>query len=516
MSRQRFPWGVTLVLLGAVYAGGLVTAFIVSVGHGAPVLIVGPVMIIFSSTGLVAAVCASMRDEGQRRAWRLVSSSFAWLLGTLILFMIPGGKTTFPAPADATRLLFVVALIAASYCFPIRASTPLDRRINTFDGLTIVAGASMTLWYLLVGPALAIRGAEPAAAAIYAIADLVLLFGFVRVLLRGVEGADRRPVWLLASAVLPLTASDAFLSYSQAHQSSSSRTSFGQLACITTMTFLMAAASVERCRDLSQAPPSRLGPPPIASMLPYLAVAAGWTLMIVAASKEQLFPWTGLVSGGLAITGFVVLRQISVQQASEAVAATDGLTGITNRSHFNMLLARALKRAARTGQVVAVLLIDMNGFKQVNDRLGHKAGDHLLVVFSAMLRSSIRPPDVAGRLGGDEFALILHDVASLEDTDLVLRRLSAASAEPVMIDGVGVRASASIGIALSHPEELTADEILHRADLAMYEAKRGTGQIRWNYWATTSGTSGSSMLDDERTTTLTSAPVTERFYHVDG
>ncbi len=482
VSRLRFRWGTALVALCLIYVCGTAAAFLVAAGRGAPERVAGPFMVLLAGIGLLASLRASRLNEQERQAWRLVAVSFELLLATLVLFLIPGGKTTFPAPADGTRLGLVLALIAASYCFPLRVSTPLGRRISAFDALTVVAGASMALWYLIVGPVLAVRGAAAAAAAIYAIADLVLLFGFVRVLIRGADGSTRRPVWLLASAAVPLSASDAFLGYSQAHHSDDQRTSVIQLSCIMTMTFLLAAAAVERCRDVGRPRSTTPGGSGVASKLPYLAVAGGWTLMIIAASDEQLFPWTGLVSGGLAITGLVVLRQITVQQATEVAAATDDLTGLPNRSRFTMALASALKGGAQNRHGTAVLLIDLNEFKQVNDTLGHKAGDCLLSAFSLILHASILGSDVAGRLGGDEFAVVLHEIDTLDAIEAVLRRIASATAPPVLIDGAAVLPSASIGIALSGPGELTPDEILHRADLAMYEAKRGTDQIRWKYW----------------------------------
>ena len=498
---MRFPkgrGGAYLAGLTIFYVCGLAAALLVDARQGDAAPVAGLWMMVFGVVGLVATLRGSRRRDEQRRAWRLVSVSFLFLLATLVLFIIPGGKTTFPAPADVTRLCFVIALITASYSFPVATSSLVERRTSTFDALTVVAGASMVLWYLLVGPVLAVHGAAVAAAAVYAVADLVLSFGFVGVLRRGAGGVNRRPVWLLASAVLPLTASDAFLGYNQAHHSGGSRTSFVQLACILTMTFLMAAAAMDRCRDVGLTARGRPGAVTVASKLPYLAVAGGWTLMVVAASKEQLFPWTGLVSGGLAITGLVMLRQLTVQKANEAAAATDELTGLANRSHFDALLAKTLRRAAQTQSTTAVLLVDMNGFKQVNDTLGHMAGDRLLSTFGRLLRSSIRKVDLAGRLGGDEFAIVLQDVDNVDVVEVVLRRIAAAVIEPVLIDGNAVRASASIGIALSQPGELMPEEILHRADLAMYDAKRDGGQIRWKYWTGPSETINSRALQVER------------------
>jgi diguanylate cyclase len=220
--------------------------------------------------------------------------------------------------------------------------------------------------------------------------------------------------------------------------------------------------------------------------------------MVFAAARErEPFPWSGLTLGGLVITGLVVLRQLAVQRESDQAAATDGLTGLANRSHLRDRLIQGLERDGRSNRVTAVLLVDLNGFKQVNDTLGHKAGDQLLIGVSRVLREAILGADVAGRLGGDEFAVVLHDIGSEANAEAVARRIVAAAGEPVMIDGRGVQPSVSIGIALSGPGEFTADELLHRADVAMYHAKRRGGDSRWACFADTMGTGDGPSLEDE-------------------
>jgi diguanylate cyclase (GGDEF)-like protein len=177
--------------------------------------------------------------------------------------------------------------------------------------------------------------------------------------------------------------------------------------------------------------------------------------------------------GGMVITGVVMLRQSLSQRESDEAAATDTLTGLPNRGRLNQVLARALDRAARSGQRSAVLLIDLNGFKQINDTLGHQVGDGLLTAVADAMRRCVRGGDLIGRLGGDEFAVVLPVIGGDHDAMAVAERITDALAEPVVVGGEPLQASASIGAAVCEPGELTPDALLHRADVAMYVAKRG-------------------------------------------
>jgi diguanylate cyclase (GGDEF)-like protein len=160
------------------------------------------------------------------------------------------------------------------------------------------------------------------------------------------------------------------------------------------------------------------------------------------------------------------------QRDNHRMAVTDGLTGLANRARLHEVLATALHRSPRPGQLTAVLLTDLNGFKQVNDTLGHAAGDRLLIAYGEMLCRSVRAGDLAARLGGDEFAIVLQQVGSAADAEAVARRIVRETETPVLVGDTPIRISGSIGIALSAPGDLDPDELLRRADQAMYEAKR--------------------------------------------
>jgi diguanylate cyclase (GGDEF)-like protein/PAS domain S-box-containing protein len=156
------------------------------------------------------------------------------------------------------------------------------------------------------------------------------------------------------------------------------------------------------------------------------------------------------------------------EQAAQlkAQAFQDPLTGLSNRQLFNDHLANALR--GPYGTAVEILLLDLDDFKEVNDVLGHHAGDEMLIEVGRRLRACVRPNDVVARLGGDEFVVLL--VGSL-DPDAVAERIVASLNVPVWIDGTMLRPSLSLGLASINEDAVDASELLRRADVAMYAAK---------------------------------------------
>ncbi len=148
----------------------------------------------------------------------------------------------------------------------------------------------------------------------------------------------------------------------------------------------------------------------------------------------------------------------------------DPLTSLANRTLFLDQVDEHIATIA-DGLRPVVLFIDLDGFKVVNDTLGHAAGDHLLVAVAERIRGLIRAEDVAARLGGDEFALLLQDSPDLERSVAVCRRLLESLRVPLQIDGQEIAISASIGMAASGPSGDRADDLLRNADVAMYTAK---------------------------------------------
>jgi diguanylate cyclase (GGDEF)-like protein len=155
------------------------------------------------------------------------------------------------------------------------------------------------------------------------------------------------------------------------------------------------------------------------------------------------------------------------------LAQYDPLTGLANRALFHDRLEQALARAARSGDAVALLFVDLDRFKAVNDTVGHAGGDQFLQEVAWRIAGRVRESDTVARLGGDEFALILEGLRDARDAAKVARDLLTRLSEPVALDGYEIPVSASIGIAVQPPSE--GDRLLKDADAAMYRAKRMGG-----------------------------------------
>jgi diguanylate cyclase (GGDEF)-like protein/PAS domain S-box-containing protein len=167
-----------------------------------------------------------------------------------------------------------------------------------------------------------------------------------------------------------------------------------------------------------------------------------------------------------------VTARVERERRFRAEAETDDLTGVANRRALARMLSAALARARALGLSVAVLMLDLDGFKAVNDRYGHAAGDAALREVAARLRRSVRDRDMVARTGGDEFVVVLPDLARHERAALdAAARMEAAFAEPLALDGVQVSLRAAVGVAC-HPEDGDdVDSLLAAADRAMYARK---------------------------------------------
>ncbi|MCU0242331.1 MAG: sensor domain-containing diguanylate cyclase [Vicinamibacteria bacterium] len=153
-------------------------------------------------------------------------------------------------------------------------------------------------------------------------------------------------------------------------------------------------------------------------------------------------------------------------------AATDSLTGIANRRHFVDMAERLIAQALRYGRPCAMLLVDLDGFKETNDTHGHAAGDALLKDFVAVCQKTLRECDLLGRLGGDEFAAILPETSAAMALVTAERLRSAVEAEETMINDRRLRMTVSVGVAAVDESSRTLDLLLKQADSALYEAKR--------------------------------------------
>ena len=151
----------------------------------------------------------------------------------------------------------------------------------------------------------------------------------------------------------------------------------------------------------------------------------------------------------------------------------DSLTGLPNRAFFEGRLIRALRCAAKANERVAVLFLDSDRFKDINDNYGHAAGDAVLVAVATRVRAQLREDDLVARLGGDEFAILLSPLHKVEDAQRIADKIIASMDVPIPVPGnTEVLTSLSIGIAIYPDHGATPGALLNAADAAMYQAKR--------------------------------------------
>ena len=207
--------------------------------------------------------------------------------------------------------------------------------------------------------------------------------------------------------------------------------------------------------------------------------------LVKAASPALLLG--ALLSAG--VLGYLLRRlrraydQLQASQArAQYLAFHDTLTGLPNRALFEDRLRRALVAASRTRGKVALLYLDLDRFKHVNDTLGHPAGDELVRQTATRLGRNVRDVDTVARLGGDEFALILVDVANVGVAEDICRRLLEEIGQPYALNDDQVFVGASIGVAMAPDSSADPDDLLRKADIALYEAKKN-GRGRYQVFA---------------------------------
>ncbi|MEY4593161.1 MAG: hypothetical protein RIR18_2056 [Pseudomonadota bacterium] len=209
------------------------------------------------------------------------------------------------------------------------------------------------------------------------------------------------------------------------------------------------------------------------------------------------------VSSGLGNTQQYVglVSDISDRKKEEELirklAHFDGLTGLANRALFDDRLQREMAGSKRHNHSIAVLFIDLDCFKHVNDTYGHAVGDVVLKTVAARMCSCVRQTDMVSRRGGDEFVVILEEVTSPEMASLVCTKLIEAIAQPILFDGHSFVVTASIGVAMAPDDAEDVESLLNAADFALYEAK-GSGRNRYSFFSQETMRSVNVRMDMEK------------------
>jgi diguanylate cyclase (GGDEF)-like protein len=217
------------------------------------------------------------------------------------------------------------------------------------------------------------------------------------------------------------------------------------------------------------------------AMIPLVAAGRTVGLIEITSSRTGAFDGRAVeLASMLAGEAAMALENARLYDEIRHQALHDGLTGLANRVLFRDRVEHAVARSRRSGSQIAVLFIDFDDFKILNDTHGHARGDEVLAMAARRVADALRPSDTAARQGGDEFAVLVEDVEGEADALAVATRLAEALRQPMPLGHAEVRIAASIGVAIGGPGEETADDLLRNADVAMYAAKgssRGGAEI---------------------------------------
>jgi diguanylate cyclase (GGDEF)-like protein len=432
---------------------------------------------------IFAAVCGGLAarsaESRQRKAWICLTAGLTgWAVGAAlwIIYVHVLHQSPFPSFADAGYLLFPVGAALAIALFPV-GYVGHSRVRYVLDGF-IVAGALFEIAWVLVLSAVYEAGGTNAFALglslAYPVADIAILTVAAIVLSRARTGRRSTLAMLTGGVVLMALSDSAFVYFTaKGVYSSSHIIDIGWAAAF--LTFGMAAVISRRATETEVVVPQV--PSRVSMWLLYVPVAIAALVCIPA-----YLPTPGLgpifVSSTLLMAAVMTRQYMVVRQNQRLLrlvadqALRDTLTGLANRDLFNDRLLHAVQVHENDSQSVAVLSMDLDDFKLVNDSLGHPAGDALLIQAAERLLGCVRTSDTVARVGGDEFAVLMEGLPEL--SRLVAHRVVAAFEAPFLIDGqqLLMRPSVGLAVASSANPDLSADLLLKQADVAMYSAKR--------------------------------------------
>jgi diguanylate cyclase (GGDEF)-like protein len=467
--------GVWLFLGGtAVAVAGAVVTFDSTLGN---------VLYLLTYVALCAAAWLAVRrvpPGPPRRPWVLVAvAQTLWLLGDVIELAYYYLSSIPPVGVADVCWLAGYPLLAAALTMMARRRAAGAMRGAVLDALTLAVAAGLASWQFLIAPALGtgVSLAQTLVPPLYPVASVVLLAAILFIALS--PGTRGTPTHLVLAAVVLYLAID--VSYNVLPL----WLDYGTVARIGPLIMLGNALIIAACLHPGRDELTRTGPRvkvlhPSRVLFLGLALLTAPTLTLIAdglASNAVAVLLATALSNGFVLTRFTIaVREQEKAQAELAHRARhDPLTGLANRS----VLAAELQRDRPAGSgPVAVLYLDLDGFKQVNDAHGHEAGDLVLTTVAERLSAAVRGTDLVVRLGGDEFVLFCPGLPEPEAMRLA-ERVVLDVARPIPFRGGRLEVGASVGIAAYGPGGPAGErDVLRSADEAMYEAKR-LGRGRW-------------------------------------
>ncbi|TML12680.1 MAG: GGDEF domain-containing protein [Actinobacteria bacterium] len=449
-----------------------------------------------AAAALAAAVCcfwAAKRHRAElRRFWVLMGCAMAaWSVGEIVwgFYEVVLGQTVPALSLADVGYLGAVPLAAAALLFyPSESASGSPRVRALLDGLIVAGSVLLVSWVLVLKSVVHASGASPLATSVqlaYPLGDAVIVALVVIALARTPTSARRSLGWVLTGLAAMAVADSGFV-YLTAVGGYATGDLIDTGWLVAYLAIALGALHAVLNRACSVSAPVESQGSLRRSMLVYAPSVAA--LVLAAAT---------IVRGGvidrvlwMTVLGTVVLviaRQVLAVAENATLTATveakviartdelrhqalhDALTGLPNRSLIMDRIEQLLARGRRTDTRGAALYLDLDGFKTVNDSLGHAQGDRLLQAVAIRLASGLRDADTLGRMGGDEFVILLDGDELVTTVELIAQRLIEVLHQPFEINGVPLAITASIGIATG--DRASAGDLLRDADVALYEAK---------------------------------------------
>lgn len=437
--------------------------------------------------GAACAGLAARRRRGRHRlGWlALVTALLGWAVGEVIWAVLevrPAFEhAAHPAAAEVVLLLYPLGAIATL----VLLSSPI-RRIPwhlILDGVIVATSLFVVSWVSVLRK-LVMEGSAPQVATLIHVGADVIVMTTAIIAFSRARAENRLSLSVVAGGVMTIGVADLLIVF---HSGMGSYHS-GDLVDVTRivgtcMIALAALASINEPPVLAHPDEARVVIRSRARLwLPYLplllaaVVCMGEAVGQMMVHRPILTIELGILVAAVLARQFVVLLEnqgLLKEVAQEAFR--DSLTGLANRAHFLRRLEQAVSYQRRNGATIAVLCLDLDNFKSVNDALGHPAGDELLTRVADRLVTAVEEAGLVARLGGDEFAVLIEK--SVEEAQATAQRVLECFSAAIVIDGVPLTVRPSIGFTVATASSsCTVDELLRHADLAMYAAKREGGQ----------------------------------------
>lgn len=434
--------------------------------------------------GVATIFAARSAATTQRRIrWAWVALALGLAAATIAetiwsYYKFTSGQSPFPSAADAAYLVFPVGVLAALLLFPAGGSRQSQSRL-VFDGVIVAASLLIVAWLTAMRPIYE-QGGKTAQEMFVSLAFPVSHVAALTVAAVVLSRSARMPLTPLALGLACMTLAEvayAFVSaggYVATHH-------VINVAWMAGMVLIMVAAA-EGGRASFDADSGSEMPGWASILLPYAPLVLAGIVLAFDQPSHARSPLM-LIAGVVLGLGVLARQLIAVAENRRLMstvadrAMRDPLTGLANRALFQDRLGHALQLRQRDGRSIGILALDLDDFKLVNDSMGHPAGDELLISCATRLQGGVRAGDTVARLGGDEFAVLFE--GHMDQWFPLAQRAVDAFDQPFIVDGHELLIRPSAGLAVAGPHDdpnLTADDLLKRADVAMYSAKRSHGQ----------------------------------------